>query len=91
MQQFVLFADQLFNNWQQQITTTQAISDKRKSIKRNLELAALSNAKAEQVLDDLHAFFVCVKDTAPDVAKHIHLKLKNKLPEIANTMFNPDL
>lgn len=84
MEQFILLADRLFDNWMQKVRTTQ-------DIKNDPKIIELSNAKAEQVLDDLHLFFTCVKTTAPDVAKHIHLKLKNKLPEIANTMFNPNL
>jgi hypothetical protein len=83
MNQLIAYADQLSDQW-----IVQA------SIARNMEnqwkLSELSNAKAEQILDDLYRLYECVKSEAPTVADHISKTVARKLnlPIIAQTLFS---
>jgi hypothetical protein len=82
MNAIIMFADQLFDRWNQQTSIT-------RDVKNIGKVSDLSNAKAEQILDDLYVLYECVKSDAPEVADHIYLAVKNKLKllTIAEAMF----
>lgn len=73
------YVDHLVDQWAENVRIARDVENPR-------NLIDVSNAKAEQILDDLQVFYKYIKPVAPDVAEYICERLRPKIPLVVELM-----